>query len=306
MKEIKNPSIKLKQKLNKDDYIDINTLKKQCIEWDQTTLKLELEYKLNSNEKKSIVLDTVNEFMYYDEHRLIGYVGIFDFGGDEIEVNGMVHPEYRRKGIFSRLFLLVKDEWQKRKAESMLLLSDIHSVSGLEFIKSTGACYDHSEYEMFLRGDSKQELACSHMIVRKATNKDAKQIAIQDAIYFDIEYNEENISMPEEEEKCGRYSFIAEVDSTIIGKVRLEIIEGIGGIYGLGVLPEYRKKGYGRELLYKAIEKLKEKNVDEIMLQVVVKNKNALNLYKSCGFVETSTMEYYGMSKDRTVDSSTC
>jgi len=39
-----------------------------------------------------------------------------------------------------------------------------------------------------------------------------------------------------------------------------------------------------------SIEKLKEEDLKHIMLQVAVKNKNALNLYKSCGFEETSTM----------------
>jgi ribosomal protein S18 acetylase RimI-like enzyme len=34
------------------------------------------------------------------------------------------------------------------------------------------------------------------------------------------------------------------------------------------------------------------------MLQVAVKNKNALRLYKSCGFEVTSTMDYYRLSKD--------
>ena len=32
------------------------------------------------------------------------------------------------------------------------------------------------------------------------------------------------------------------------------------------------------------------------MLQVATKNKSALNIYKSCGFEETSTMDYYKMA----------
>ncbi|MFC4304303.1 GNAT family N-acetyltransferase [Cohnella boryungensis] len=58
-------------------------------------------------------------------------------------------------------------------------------------------------------------------------------------------------------------------------------------------MPEYRGKGYGRATLLKAIDKLKEANAGDIMLQVAVENANALRLYQSCGFVETSTMDYY-------------
>lgn len=87
--------------------------------------------------------------------------------------------------------------------------------------------------------------------------------------------------------------YLAEVDQQVIGKVHIQVSPGIGGIYGLGVLPEYRGKGYGRATLLKAIDKLKEANAGDIMLQVAVENANALRLYQSCGFVETSTMDYY-------------
>jgi ribosomal protein S18 acetylase RimI-like enzyme len=49
----------------------------------------------------------------------------------------------------------------------------------------------------------------------------------------------------------------------------------------------------GRALLLEAIEKLKDANADKIMLQVEAKNAKALSLYKSCGFQETSVMDYY-------------
>jgi ribosomal protein S18 acetylase RimI-like enzyme len=296
MSEIKNPSVKLKEKLDIKDYEDINNLQKLCLKTDQTTLKLELDYKLSRAEEKSEDLRNINEFMFYDENKLIGYAGIGHYGGDAIEVNGMVHPEYRRKGVFSRLFSLVKDEWSKRKPLRMLLLSDHNSISGLEFIKHTGAAYDSSEYEMYLRNNPKQNLLVSNVAIRKATNKDAKEVTRQNSEYFGVEYKDEDIIMPEEEEKRGLVIYIAEVDNKTIGKVHLEIGDAVSGIYGFGVLPEYRRKGYGREILIKSIEKLKEYSSKEIMLQVAVKNKNALDLYISCGFEETSTMDYYELT----------
>lgn len=298
MGELINPHIKLKEKLDQKDYTDINNLQKLCSELDQTTLKLELDYKLRRAEGLNGSLNNINEFMYYDETDLIGYIGICHFGGNVIEVNGMVHPEYRRRGVYRKLFSLVKDEWGKRKAQKMLLLSDNNSLSGLGFIKySSAANHDHSEYEMFFRSNPKQDLDLNNVVLRKATNHDAKEIAWQNSVYFEIEYEEEDLLMPEEEEKCGTSIYLAEVDNIVIGKVHLEIREGVGGIYGLGVLPEYRNKGYGREILTRAMEEFKEKNLIDIMLQVTVKNKSALKLYCSCGFEVTSTMDYYEISK---------
>lgn len=294
--ERKSCYIKLKDRIDKKDYKDINALEKLCLEEDKIALKLELDYKLKKGEDKH-KLDAINEFMYYEEDKLIGYIGICDFGGEALEVNGMVHPKYRRMGVFKKLFSLVKDEWEKRKTQKMLLLSDNNSTSGMEFINSTGAIYGNSEYEMFLKSNTKENTSTPRLILRKATNADAKEIAWQNSIYFNIEFKEEVTIIPEEEEKLGTTIYIAEVKGKIIGKVHLGINGQVGGIYGLGILPEYRGKGYGRDLLISAIEKLKEQNLKDIMLQVVVANKRALNLYKSCGFQETSTMNYYELSK---------
>lgn len=285
--------IKLKEFIDHNDYVDINKLQQYCLFFDKTALKLELDYKLSRAEGLKGALNNVNEFMYYNNNELIGYIGIDHFGGTTLEVNGMVHPEFRRKGVFGKLFQLVKDERVKRKAKNMLLLSDNKSVAGQGFIKSTGASYEHSEYEMFLRLNPKQDLSLENVVLRKANNKDAREITNQNSIYFDIEFQEEDIKMPEDEEKCGMIIYIAEVGNKIIGKVHLEVSGDIGGIYGLGVTPDYRGKGYGREILMGAIEMLKERNKKEIMLQVAAKNNKALNLYKSCGFEETSIMDYY-------------
>jgi ribosomal protein S18 acetylase RimI-like enzyme len=311
MKTIQNPWIKLKENIVAEDYDLINRLQERCIEVDGTALKLELDYKIGVRPEKNAGVQNINEFMYFDGEQLIGYVGICSFGGPW-EVNGIVDPDYRRQGVFTKLFEQVLAEWKRRDSGSMLLLSDRKSESGQKFIAGTGAQYKHSEYEMYLKADAPiaTQDQFSSITFRKATNADAKEISRQNAIYFDDEYNEndfevteqdnqeivvqtEEMILPEEEEKRGMTSYLVEKDGQIIGKVNLQLTSKLGAIFGLGVLPEHRRKGYGRALLLMAIEKLKEANAQEIMLQVAAENSNALNLYKSCGFVETSTMDYF-------------
>lgn len=311
MKKLLNPHIKLKETINDKDHAELESLQRLCLNTDKTTLKLEIDYKLSRAENKRGALENINEFMYYDEDELVGYIGICQFGGNALEVNGMVHPEYRRLGIFKKLYSLVKEEFSKRNAKSMLLLSDNNSISGQGFIKTTGAIHEHSEYEMFLSGEPEKKLQTYNLVLRKANNSDAREAAYQDAIYFRDEHNKDDIKipedeylkMPEEEEKRGTTIYIAEVEGNIVGKVNIEVSNDIesgqrvGSVHALGVLPAHRSKGYGREILMGAIQKLKAADCQEIILQVVAKNKNALNLYKSCGFVETSTMDYYEITK---------
>ncbi len=291
MMKILNPSIKLKNVINRSDYENIKNLENICSEYDNTSLKLELDYKLSNSKPKEVDLVNINEFMYYNGDELIGYMGICDFGGDEIEVNGMVHPGYRRMGVFKRLFSLVRDEWQKRKSSSMLLLSDHDSTPGIEFIKSVCDGYAHSEYDMILNIDNFQKLKSERLKLRKVTRDDASEIARQNSIYFNMEFSEEeNI---ETEGGYKNITYMAENEGGAVGKVRIELNNKLGGIYGLGVMPEYRGLGFGRKILSMAIEELLKHKAGSIFLQVLTNNKNALNLYKSCGFEERYTMDYY-------------
>jgi mycothiol synthase len=305
-KTINDPWIKLKGSLNHEDYDLINVLQMQCSHKDQITLKLELDYKLSDaiNSADKIGIRDINEFMYFDGEQLIGYIGIFGFGGtsEPLEITGMVHPKYRRQGIFSKLHELVIAECRRRNAGSILVLCDKKSVSGQNFINRIGAAYKYSEFEMYLHDESYEiiEKQLRGINFRKASNADASEIARQNAIYFGDRPEKENedvsnnkILLPEDEELRGMTIYLAEKDDQIIGKVHLQLVNGIGGIYGLGVLPEYRGKGFGRAILLNAIEKLKDAKATKIMLQVAAENATALSLYKSCGFQETSVMDYF-------------
>jgi len=315
LKSIKKPWIKLKDTIDLEDYYLVNGLREKCILEDKTTLKLELDYKLGITTEANCIDGAlkINEFMYFDGEDIIGYIGISNFGGTDapIEINGMVHPEFRGQGVFKKLWELVLEECRRRDSKSILLLCDRKSDSGQRFIKGTGAKYKHSEYEMYLNKgylESNHE-QCSGITLRKATNEDAYEIARQNAIYFnsELQYSHDIIMnneiettvlnevmiLPEEEEKRGMTVYLAEKDGQVIGKVHIQLISGVGGIFGLGVLPDHRRKGLGRAILMMAINKLREKKANQIMLQVATENLNALNLYKSCGFEETTTMDYY-------------
>ena len=308
IKTIEGAYLKLKSNLDHKDYKLIHMLEIQCVQNDQITLKLELDYKLSDaqNRTADTVISDINEFMYFNGEELIGYMGICSFGGitQPLEITGMVHPEYRRQGIFSKLMELVIAECRRRNAEGILALCDKKSISGQGFLKKISAVYKFSEFEMYLNHKSYETLEKqqpSGITFRKAVNADASEITRQNTIYFGDDSEEENedsedsgILLPEEEEKRGMTIYIAEKEESVIGKVNLQMSDGgTGGIYGLGVLPEFRGKGFGRAILIFGVEKLKDSKATEVMLQVAAENGTALSLYKSCGFQETSVMDYF-------------
>lgn len=303
MQETKlNQFICLKEYINKKEYDEINRLEKLCNQENGVNLKLELDYKLSlydENNKSDIGLKNINEFLYYIDGDLAAYIGISSFGGRGIgEINGMTHPKWRKKGIFEKLFKLVIDECSERNFKNILLLTDGKSDSGSEFIKSHGGKYDFSEYRMKLT-DKINLGGVNSVNLRKAENRDKSKIRRQDSIFFSDEEeieeasNDNQINSSINEEISINNVYMSEINGEVIGKIKIKYEENSAFIYGFGILPEFRGKGYGKETLKEALKLINNKEIIDIELDVESKNDIALNLYKDRGFKEVSVMDYY-------------
>lgn len=305
-----NINITLLPGLDGEAYRSVSVLQKICESHDKITLKLELDYKLKAYEQRTAEKEAgfIDEFIAYKNGQAIGYIGICGFGGPgmPLEVTGMVHPSFRRKGIFTRLYALALSEFQRRCCKDVLLLCDRVSSAGHAFLNKIGSTYKFCEVEMYLQKDVPIHDVYTHsdILLQKANNADAAIIQKIDAAAWNEPRKspdeDEEIFLPEDEEKRGLTIYLGIKDGITVGKINLQKSEsGVWGIYGFAMLPEFRGLGYGRAMLRRAIEKMKESGAKEIMLQVVPENERALNLYTSCGFKETSVMDYYTLSVNK-------
>ena len=269
MNKITNPKIVVQPTINEKSYHEIKTLEQICQEHDKMKFKLELDFKLRQVQKNNQSLTNpqhFNEFLYYNQDQLIGYIGICDFGGDELEVTGMVHPTFRNHGVFTKLYQLVVTEFQQRQQAIMLLLCHQHSAAGLRYIAKLNPVLHHAEYDMYLNPAD-------------FLNNQLLQVAMERS--------------PEAVENL----YIGKVGEQVVGQVRIEMRPKTGDIYGLEVVPELRGQGYGRALLNWAIATLIDLGAPQVYLQVDTINANALHLYQSTGFVTADVMEYHAIHK---------
>ena len=63
----------------------------------------------------------------------------------------------------------------------------------------------------------------------------------------------------------------------------------------IGIRPELQGRGYGRQMLSRLVDVLVAENWDEIVIEVETENRNALSLYRRCGFRETRAYGFYGV-----------
>lgn len=302
-------TIQLMEYLTQATYEQIKKLMDLCCEQENINLKLELDYKLHlatiAKSKEKCACNTMSEFLYYIGDELVSYLGISCFDGVTGEICGMTHPDFRGQGFFHRLLALTTNEIRHCSYKKLLLLSDDNSVSGMKLIQSVADGYEHSEYRMERTAasngaDVSEKEAFSEAIpitLRSAVKGDEPDIARQNAIYFENEGFDPLIGefqiKPLEEDPENYKTYLIDLGNTTIGKINVEYSEGSAFISGFGIRPEYRRKGYGRAALMETLRIIEEQGIKFSSLDVICTNKNALNLYKSCGFKEVSIMNYY-------------
>lgn len=249
-----------------------------------------LNMKLNWDMLETRSADEVNDFLYYDGEELIGFLGLYGLGS-EIEVTGMVHPEFRRQGRFSELLQAARQECRARNCSRMLLITERSSESGTGFVKQTGAQYTFSEYRMKFAEKAVPDFPQHGITLRKAGQTDLSEVRRLRA---------ECLGLPEGDNEYTPAAYdtlyIAELKEEPIGVIGVSTEGQNSYIFGFGIKPAKRGRGYGREVLSRVLQELLSQHKTSAILEVAVENEKALSLYRSCGFREVTVYDYYELN----------
>jgi len=290
-----------KQSLSEDEIAAIRALALRCEQAEQLHMRIDwtmLRHRTG---------DQTNDFLYYSNDRLIGYLAVDDRGGAENEITGMVDPEQRRRGIFSLLLDAAFEECRKRDVLYMILICEHSSLSGQAFLRARDATYSEAEHEMLLTESKAYASGDDRVLVRPARHDEVDKL-----LQVQVESFEQQVGSLEQEEERLRQRILRHMQEPdlstyyigvfgepevgceeVIGCCRADMLEGIVGIYAFGVRPAYQGRGYGRQILETVIQDLQKKGYPRIMLDVDIENARALHLYRSSGFTIRTTYDYY-------------
>lgn len=252
-----------------------------------------LDLKLNWGVLRSRPAHQTNDFLYYESGQLVGFLALYNFNSKEGEISGMVHPDWRRRGIFTTLFHAVREECQRRGVPELLFIVEHTARSGAAFVQHIGARLHHSEYKMVLHEAKMPPRWSEELEFRSARPEEAPILSRITTISFDLPeqdvdwYSADSLQDPE------RGYYVGLLNGVVIGKLDIFYSEERVLIVGFGVLPEYRGRGYGRQILARTLQELTARGEKRVELEVVTENQSALSLYKSVGFKETNSYDYY-------------
>ncbi|HZU70231.1 MAG TPA: GNAT family N-acetyltransferase [Ktedonobacteraceae bacterium] len=290
MLEIHKSGLVKRQTLSDVELAAIEQLIATCNAYEGLRMRLSTEW------LKKRTGDQTNDFLYYEDARLAGYLNIDSHGVLEKELTGMVHPDYRRRGIFSALLAAAREECDRRGVKKLILVCEDGSLSGKAFAQAVGAHHDFSEHEMVLGTFHEKPVVSPQLHVRKAGAEDLEAIALIHATSFgdDLQRSRSYTEICLRRPWCTFY--LGLLGEEPVACLRLDDLEEEFGIYGFGVRPEYQGRGYGRQLLQDIIRMLRAGSTRGIMLDVETNNTNAVGLYLSCGFEIRTTYGYYDLS----------
>lgn len=253
----------------------VQRLADEVVVADGGRLKLELDY---------VAKNPIDAALWYDGAHLVGYAGLYAFGGGEPEVAGMVAPGHRRRGVGTALLDALLDRLVE--PSTALLVVPQGTPAGRAFAESRGATPAHSEHYLVL-GETPGAPEDPATVLRRAMPEDVVELQRIVAAAFDEPLR------PLDLDRTGDTTFAIEHGGALVGHVRLSVGAGWGGVYGFAVEPARQGKGIGRDVLARCCRLLRAEGCAEVTLEVETENAGALHLYTSTGFVPSAGEDYW-------------
>ena len=103
-----------KTRLTTKQNLEISSLINECREYDNASTCIQIDHSMNFHKKMK------DWYLYYEKDNLVGISSVFAPMDDEAEISICIKPNYRNKGICSRLIDITKDEIDKYKIDKAI------------------------------------------------------------------------------------------------------------------------------------------------------------------------------------------
>jgi ribosomal protein S18 acetylase RimI-like enzyme len=251
-----------------------------------------LRMKLNWSTLQDRPKDQNNDFLWYADGQLVGYLALYAFNEREAEISALTHPAYRRQGIFKQLLAAAITELKSRGVMELLFICEQSSVSGVACMQYLGARYEFSEYKMQWQESTFLNPALSELELRPAQPEDIADLVRLDETCFSVSAEIVQRWLAQDLVDSRRKVLVATLGPVKLGKINVLMNEVETYISGFCIWPEHRRKGYGKIMLTRTLEQLVAEGRSNIVLEVACENEHALLLYQQCGFRTVTAYDY--------------
>lgn len=270
-----------------EDIAAMRFLEQACCQEEQVHLNMGIDYLESGSGDPSILC--------YHHDQLAGMLTWYGLGDGKAVVNGMVHPAYRRQGLFRRMLALARTEQHKVGIDGLEYRVAAACPSGMAFVSRLGGQRGKVEYSMILANTPQAEPGHPSLTLRPMAESDyefavaCSMQAFGDAEQWTRDYLTRTARPP-------RSAWIVSAEGDDIGFLRFfHFHAGAALIQDVCVLPQRQKSGYGYALVCEAVRLLHAQGVEQIRLNVDADNERALGLYRKAGFAVEAEYHHYAV-----------
>ncbi|HEX5440623.1 MAG TPA: GNAT family N-acetyltransferase [Ktedonobacterales bacterium] len=233
---------------------------------------------------------------------LVGFCTLSGDDDPELELCGMVHPAYRRRGIGRALLDAALASARRRLATlRVLVICEDASASGRAFVAAAGGRHSFSENRMETAATPPAHAphvptSPRELDVREAGQDEAYELARVIAASFGQSDDHMAEDIVRDMTVEGERYFLARLGdepNEPVGAFKIFVDKPKAYIYAFGVLPEFRRRGYGRAILEDVLARLFAEGWTAVGLEVDADNTPAQALYRSVGFHDVTVYGYY-------------
>ncbi|CAM2843315.1 GNAT family N-acetyltransferase [Legionella worsleiensis] len=230
--------------------------------------------------------------LYYNEkEQLTGFLSVYFFYEDAVEIAVLVKPSERKQGIAKKLIEAIMPIIKGHEFNRLIFSSPSHLND--QWMLAKGFTYLHSEYCM-----EREELSPllennNTLNFRKANMDDIPVLSAIDKACFPKHYVESIERFQHIIEGREYEIIIALQNNKPIGKAHIRWQDDGATLSDIAILPAYQGKGLGTSLITYCINQALIEGKPHLNLDVETHNLKALNLYSRLGFLIQNACDYW-------------
>lgn len=279
-------------KLNQKETRDLERLKAACKKVDGSIPNL---YMYLLTQRRSLP----TSLMHYEKHKMMGFLSVYFFYQDAVEVAVLVHPKLRRQGIAKRL---LKNIIPLVHAQGIhKLIFTVPAKRNESWLTNMGFRYDHSEYFMERHQLTPLLNYDKGLMYRAATLEDIPILCALDEACFAKKQEELEDRLRILMNDRNYLILLAYLDNRPVGKAHFRWEPKGATLSDIAIIPSLQGQGLGTSLIAHCINHSLSEGKPHLNLDVETHNQRALELYARLGFQVKNACDYWEISIEELV-----
>ena len=232
-------------------------------------------------------------FLAYQGEELVGLLTVYA-DDEDVELAVLVHPDYRRQGLARKLYASYQTETAKYPIASVTFQTERAFLDKHPNLATAWDLVEDTDTETWLGRERVpyQLSQQTELVVSLAKPYHADDIARFQTKVFDSDHEVALRYAREAIADADSLLYLLEHNGVVIGSCTVDISTDANYLYGLAIVPDQQRKGYGTYLVKSVINNLISKNDKPFQIAVEDDNHIAKRLYENIGFTKQTQVVY--------------